>query len=79
MPRPMRPAAVLAFLAALALPAAPARADEREVRPWRYHAVERQVTLPGFWAVICADPSESDGAGVITRAEYEEYLRDAQR
>lgn len=53
--------------------------ETREVRPVRYHGVERQVTLPGFWARICDDPSESNGADVITRAEYEEYLKDARR
>jgi hypothetical protein len=51
----------------------------QETLPWSYRLVERQTVVPGFWAHVVEECPPVREPGVITRAEYEEYLRDAVR
>jgi hypothetical protein len=56
-----------------------ARQVPKETLPWRYQVVERPCLVPGFWAFVVDETPAVREPGVITRAEYEEYLRDAAR
>jgi hypothetical protein len=55
------------------------RPAPKETLPWRYQVVERPCHVPGFWAFVVDEAPAVRAPGVITRAEYEEYLRDAAK
>jgi hypothetical protein len=51
----------------------------KETQPWRYQLVERPCHVPGFWAYVVDEAPAVREPGVVTRAEYEELMRDVAK
>lgn len=52
--------------------------EKAVVVPGELRVVEKECVVPGFWAWVMDDPPAVRPANVLSRAEYEEYIRDSQ-